>query len=191
MFENNLGDYYQSFTYEQSEVLGVVPKQANLIDKSEVYSAVLNMLKERFEIARSAAKQAYDAATNSESVAENKYDTFGLEASYLAHGQSQRVLDCEADYLAFQKWQPATFSENDEIQLGALVYLVAEDGQGDKVLFIAPIAGGLSVQVAEHSITIISPSSPVARRIWQKSIDSEVELSVAGQSIGFTVEYIG
>ncbi|MEO9656384.1 transcription elongation factor GreAB [Marinomonas sp.] len=165
-------------------------KQAKMIDKSQVYEEVLKVLAERNNTAQLAAKQAYEAATNSESVAENKYDTFGLEASYLAHGQSQRLLECQQEYLAFTKWQPDSFGSDDEIKLGALVSLLNPDLGLEKHLFIAPIAGGLSINIGDKKVLIISPSSPVARAIWHKSLDSEVELPVSGQKVSFCVEYI-
>ena len=165
-------------------------KQAKMIDKAQVYNEVLKVLAERNKTAQFAAKQAYEAATNSESVAENKYDTFGLEASYLAHGQSQRLLECEQEYLAFTKWQPESFTSKSEIKLGALVSLLDMDSGLEKHLFIAPIAGGLSISVEDKKVLIISPSSPVAKAIWHKTLDSEVDLPVSGHKVNFCVEYI-
>ncbi|MGO2356525.1 MAG: hypothetical protein ACTH58_17545 [Marinomonas foliarum] len=93
------------------------------MDKKKVYQAITDALLQRFETAKWAAKQAHDAETNEESVAENKYDTFGLEASYLAHGQSKRVLECEKDWLFFNKKTFDIFNENDAIELWCLVAL--------------------------------------------------------------------
>ncbi len=73
------------------------------MNKKEIHDAITKALLNRFKTAELAAKQAHQAATGDESVAENKYDTFGLEASYLAHGQSQRVIECEQDWLLFSK----------------------------------------------------------------------------------------
>ena len=50
-----------------------------------------------------------------ESVAETKWDTFGLENSYLAHGQSVRVAECETDLAYFRKF---SFAESDEVTDG-------------------------------------------------------------------------
>ncbi|WP_305844875.1 hypothetical protein [Photobacterium leiognathi] len=49
------------------------------------------------QAATEAAMRAYNTATDDENVAENQYDTLALEASYLAHGQAQRVEECKAD----------------------------------------------------------------------------------------------
>ena len=43
-----------------------------------------------------AARAAHAEATHEQSRAENKYDTRGLEASYLARGQSQQAAEIEA-----------------------------------------------------------------------------------------------
>ena len=42
--------------------------------------------------------------THEENIAENKYDTLGLEAAYLAQGQAQRVNEC---YLSIQQFEPS------------------------------------------------------------------------------------
>ena len=81
------------------------------MDKTKAHDAITLALLQRFETAKWAAKQAHDAAINEESVAENKYDTFGLEASYLAHGQSQRVLECQTDWQLFEKKQAVLYGD--------------------------------------------------------------------------------
>ena len=74
-----------------------------MFSRSEIEEAVLQALSNVHQDAINAAKRAHDTATGTESVAENKYDTFGLEASYLAHGQSVRVAECQADLHAYQQ----------------------------------------------------------------------------------------
>ena len=53
------------------------------------------------EIYTRAAKASHAEATAEENRAENKYDTRGLEASYLATGQANKVLELEAAIEAF------------------------------------------------------------------------------------------
>ena len=45
---------------------------------------------------RAAAQATHAAATHPDAKAENKYDTRGLEASYLAGAQQERVAELEA-----------------------------------------------------------------------------------------------
>ena len=65
------------------------------MSKDALIAAVLVRLEEDLKVAQDAARAARDAATHEESVAENKYDTFGLESAYLAEGQAKRVREIE------------------------------------------------------------------------------------------------
>jgi transcription elongation GreA/GreB family factor len=148
-----------------------------------------------------AAKRAHDTATGSESVAENKYDTFGLEASYLAHGQSVRVAQCKEDMHAYEqlfavlKHKAATGALPDvslklsnttakqvakQIALGDLVELIDENDKLSR-LFMGPSAGGLKVQTAAGSFMLITPQSPIGQKLLTREVNDEIALTVAGK----------
>lgn len=56
-------------------------------------AALINELRLRYDRAVSALSGAREAATGADTKAENKYDTRGLEASYLAAGQAEQADD--------------------------------------------------------------------------------------------------
>ena len=60
------------------------------MNKHAVLQLILEKLSVDLDIAQRAAQTAYETATDEENIAENKYDTLGLEASYLAAGQANR-----------------------------------------------------------------------------------------------------
>jgi hypothetical protein len=76
-------------------------------NKTLLLEQIVAVLEAAYESAVEAANQARDTATNGENVAENKYDTLGLEAAYLAHGQSQRAVDLKIEIAAFKNLAPA------------------------------------------------------------------------------------
>jgi hypothetical protein len=162
------------------------------MNKHDVHKVVTAALLSRYETAKWAAKQAHEAATNEESVAENKYDTFGLEASYLAHGQSQRVLECEQDWLIFDKKQPVLFKEEGEIDLWCLVTLTElESPYGtNKYFFISPCAGGLTVEISENKVYLVTPSSPVGKKLLGKLVGDAVELLQNGKQTAYEITTI-
>ncbi|RNF50021.1 transcription elongation factor GreAB [Marinomonas hwangdonensis] len=159
------------------------------MNKHDVYEAVTAALLSRYETAKWAAKQAHDAATDEESVAENKYDTFGLEASYLAHGQSKRVLECENEWHCFNKKSPILFSEGNAVELWGLVSLVRANSKSaaEKHFFISPCAGGLSVEMTNQTVYLVTPSSPVGRTLISKYVGDEVELLQNGQVMRYEI----
>lgn len=159
------------------------------MNKKDVHKAITAALLRRFETAKWAAKQAHDAATDEESVAENKYDTFGLEASYLAHGQSKRVLECESEWHCFNKKSPVLFSDDSSVELWGLVSLAHSNSNcaAAKYFFISPCAGGLSVEMSDQTVYLVTPSSPVGKTLLGKHVGDEVELLQNGQAVGYEI----
>lgn len=72
------------------------------MNKQSVYQLILQQLQDDLQIILRAAQTAYETATHEENIAENKYDTLGLEAAYLAAGQSRRVEEIRQ---ALSLWQ--------------------------------------------------------------------------------------
>ena len=60
------------------------------MDKQSLHQALLMRLRADLELLERAAHTAREAATHEESKAENKYDTRGLEASYLGRRAGSR-----------------------------------------------------------------------------------------------------
>ncbi len=147
------------------------------------------MLEQRFDTAATAARQAYEAATGKESVAENKYDTFGLEASYLAHGQSQRVLDCENDLKRFLALEFKSFQADDPIAMGALVGLVDETGKS-LTCFISPCAGGQAFSYDAKSGMLITPNSPLGKSIMGSLLEDEIKVSIGRDVKIYEITYL-
>lgn len=145
----------------------------------------MDELKRRLDTAKWAANQAHAAATSKESIAENKYDTFGLEASYLAHGQSQRVIECEEDWLELSKVEFDVVYR--QVTVWCLVQLVAIDGENmsDRYFLISSCAGGLKVEIGSALVYLVSPSSLVGQKLMGKSVGDEVKLMQSGQEITF------
>ena len=71
------------------------------MDKWLLLDAIVGEITSALDNSLAAAEEARATATNKENAAENKYDTLGLEAAYLAHGQSERVLQLEGDLAAY------------------------------------------------------------------------------------------
>lgn len=125
---------------------------------------------------KQAAIQAHETATHKENKAENKYDTLGLEAAYLAEGQAKRVAQLDKDLLSFRKLQVKHFNKNMEVGLGALVSLKT-DTNTIKYIFISPIAGGISFNYQNISIMLITESSPLGKALKNASLGDDIKLN--------------
>ncbi|KJZ10720.1 hypothetical protein TW85_19370 [Marinomonas sp. S3726] len=159
------------------------------MNKPQIIDAIVSMLEKRFETAAAAALQAYEAATDKETVAENKYDTFGLEASYLAHGQSQRVIECENDLKHFLATDFKVFREDDEIAMGALIRLTHDSG---KVMncFISPCAGGQAFECGEMNGILITPNSPMGKSLMGSFLEDEIKVAIGHETKYYEITYL-
>ncbi len=156
------------------------------MNKHAVLQLILEKLNVDLETAQRAAQTAYETATHEENIAENKYDTLGLEASYLAAGQAKRVEEIRQSLALCQNLQLRAYDDQRGIELGALVGLEKEHGR-QQWLFLAPDAAGLKVDVVGQPVTVITARSPLGKNLLGKRIDDEVEILVAGAQQHFTV----
>ncbi|MBO3277233.1 transcription elongation factor GreAB [Pseudomonas schmalbachii] len=145
------------------------------MDKQRVYRLILDKLGEDLEIALRAAKTAHDAATHEESIAENKYDTLGLEASYLAAGQARRVEEIRLALATLQNLILRDYDDQLGIQPSALVELATRDGQS-KWVFLGPDAAGLKVHLEGVEILVITPRSPLGSGLLSLHPGDELEV---------------
>ena len=150
------------------------------MNKSLLLKHILEELEALHQGAMNAAMQAYNTATHEENVAENKYDTLGLEAAYLAQGQSQRVAECEADLAEYKKLSATVFTAQTPIEIGALVLLKDELGQSQS-LFIGPAAGGVKLSFQQNAITIITLSAPLGVALRGHLVGDEIEMKIGGK----------
>ena len=156
------------------------------MNKAQLLKKILAALQTAHEGAVAAAAQAHETATNTENIAENKYDTLGLEAAYLAHGQSIRVAECADNLEAYQKLSTANFSPDTPIKVGSLVHLsrippdLAESHDTEQFVFLGPCAGGLKIDFDGREVFIITTSAPLGQAIIGRCQHDEVEITLTG-----------
>jgi transcription elongation GreA/GreB family factor len=125
-----------------------------------------------------AAQASRAEATHEQSKAENKYDTRGLEASYLARGQSKQATEIQAAIAAFEKLDARKFGVGEPIDVGAFVELEFE---GEKMAyFIGPRAGGTEVLHDKREVLVITPQSPLGEQLLGKKQGDILKLNLAG-----------
>lgn len=147
-------------------------------DKSALLAQIVQTLQHDQEVLRQAAQTAYETATAEENIAENKYDTLGLEASYLATGQARRAAEIRTALLAFQRLSLRDHEDAKGVQVGQWVTL--EDEAGDcRHFFLGPDAAGLKLMADGKPVTVITPRSPLGQQLLGKRLDEELHLSAA------------
>jgi transcription elongation GreA/GreB family factor len=159
------------------------------MNKQAVLHLIIDKLVIDLDIAQRAAQTAYETATHEENIAENKYDTLGLEASYLAAGQARRVEEIRQSLLLYRKLSLAPFDEQRGIQSGDLVTLETANGQ-TRHLFLGPDAAGLKIQYDLIAITVITARAPLGQSLLGKFEGDELEINVNGSRQSFEITQI-
>ena len=148
------------------------------MNKRLIIKKITAALTGELELYFRAAQYARAEATHEQNKAEHKYDTRGLEASYLAHGQSRQAAELEAAIVEFEKLNPRPLAAGEAIGLGALVEL--ELGGERSFYFLGPRAGGTEVTHDRKEILVITPQSPLGEQHLGKKAGDRPQLTVGG-----------
>lgn len=134
------------------------------MDKRLIIEKILARLDEEQKASLEAAKAAQAAATDPQNKAENKYDTRGLEASYLARGQALQIAEIDFARQQYGAFTPRDFAAGEPVGLGALVTI--EDGSGSsETYFYGPAAGGAELEVNGAEVIVVTAKSPLAQAL--------------------------
>ena len=147
------------------------------MNKRALIQKIVQQLASELAVYFRAAQASRAEATHEQSKPENKYDTRGLEASYLARGQSKQAAELEAAIADFEKLEVRKFGAADGIGVGALVEL--ETGGERSFYFIGPRAGGTEVVQDKKEILVITPHSPLGAQLMDKKAGDRPHLLFA------------
>ncbi|MDL5030848.1 GreA/GreB family elongation factor [Pelomonas sp. APW6] len=156
------------------------------MDKFLLQQQVLQRLAEDLQQTEAAARAAHETATHEENIAENKYDTLGLEAAYLATGQARRAEAIREAMAQWRQFRPPAYDASKGIQIGALVCLVDADDRQQQ-LFLGPLGGSMKLVSGDQIVQVISSEAPLGRALLGKCEGDEVSLQIASARQTFEV----
>ncbi len=131
------------------------------MNKQELVDQILTRLREEQRRCADAARAAQAEATDEQSKAENKYDTRGLEASYLAHGQSRQAAEIDEALQLFAALTLRDFGPGEQASAGAVLE-VEQDGMRERY-FLAPAAGGMELIADGRETLVVTGRSPLGK----------------------------
>ena len=147
-----------------------------MLEKAALRDELRAQLQAALERAEAAHAAAIEGATHAEARAENPKDTRGLEQSYLARGQAQRVGELAAAVAAIDALALRALASADPVAMSALV-TIEEDGVQQR-WFIAPAGGG---NVLGGGVAVVTPSSPLGKALLGKRAGDELEVHLPGR----------
>jgi len=158
------------------------------VNKQELMRAIIAQLVGELETFAKAARAAHAEATHEQSKAESKYDTRGLEAAYLARGQSRQAAELEQAIAKLRALPLREFGAGEETDVGAVIELYAKK---DKSLyFLLPSAGGTEVAHNGDDVLVITPESPLGQQLVGKKKGDRFQLEIAGTRSEYRVAAI-
>ncbi len=159
------------------------------MDKFLLQQQVLARLAEDLLQVEQAARAAHETATHEENIAENKYDTLGLEAAYLATGQARRAEAIRQAMATWRQFRPRPYDASQGIQLGALVCLIDANDQQQQ-LFLGPDGGSMKLVSGTETVQVISTEAPLGRAMLGKCEGDEVSMPGAPMRQPFEVLWV-
>ena len=155
------------------------------MNKALIIKQIVAGLGESLAVLQKAAQASRAEATHESSKAENKYDTRGLEASYLAGGQMRQAKEIMDAIHLYESLALKKFAAGDEIDLTALVELENDNVSG--YYFIGPKSGGLEVMVGKKEIMVITPQSPLGQNLMGKKAGEKWVAQLGGVKVKYCV----
>ncbi len=145
-----------------------------VLNKALVLERIVARLVEELDLYLRAARTAASEATDEQSKAENKYDTRGLEASYLARGQARQAVEVEQAVNQFRALSTQAATPQQAVDVGVLLEL---KGRREAFwYFVGPRAGGTEVELDGTEITVITPQSPLGQQLMGRRVGDAVKM---------------
>ncbi len=146
------------------------------MNKAHLIQAIIDVLREDFANQQNSSRQVRSAGNDAESKAEGKYDTRSTEENYLADGLARQAHATALAASAYENFTATAFDADSPIDLGALIQLAFPDGP--EWFFLGPSGGGIEITWEQHTVTVITPESPLGTQLMgKKAGDSIAALS--------------
>lgn len=153
--------------------------------KAELIAALAGHLERLAALYDAAARKTHAEATDEENRAEDKYDTRGLEASYLAQGQANQLAETVEAIAHYRRLRARTFAAGEGIDIGAYVELTA--GRECSRLFIGPCAGGTEIEFAGQTVLVLTPQSPLGRQLMGHKAGDQIAMKLGGRPVKYHI----
>jgi transcription elongation GreA/GreB family factor len=161
------------------------PFQASVLNKHTIVEKIIAALAAELDRYARSARSAHAEATDEQSKAENKYDTRGLEASYLARGQSRQAAEVAQAIEQYESLPLRQFAAEEPVDIGAIVEL---ERHGERtVYFVGPRAGGVEIDYEGRAVLVITPHSPMGQQLVGHRQGARLHITIGGSRDSYRV----
>lgn len=161
--------------------------------KTALRTSLIKALQAALSSAHAAYRAAIEGATHAEAKAENSKDTRGLEQSYVARGQAQRVAELETGLAAVTTMTIEPHHQG-PVRIGSLAVLRDQQTGRTASYWIAPAGGGTNLledsPPGPHELIVLTPQSPLGRALLTRNVGDEITLGEGTTQRVFDLEAI-
>src|SRR5947208_1049832 len=155
------------------------------MNKTPLVNQLIATLKENLSVLEKAARASHAEATHESSKAENKYDTRGLEAAYLAGGQARQAKEILDSIKLYQSLRLRDFGPGDPVDVSAVVKLETENSPA--LYLNGPKSGGLEVEYEREEIVVVTPQSPLGQNLVGKKEGERWKANLGGSVVKYHI----
>ncbi|MFK7825877.1 MAG: hypothetical protein AB8G05_17120 [Oligoflexales bacterium] len=142
-------------------------------EKIQLLGLIIKSLETEFAAIIKSAESAYQGATHEDAVSKSKYETHGLELSYLAGSQFERARVLKQQIMSLSNKVFKTFKNSDEIAAEALVTMQASENRKYHYL-VYSLGAGLKLDLLGKTIQVISPQSAIGNELIGAFLDDDI-----------------
>jgi transcription elongation GreA/GreB family factor len=163
------------------------------MEKAALVAQLIEKLRASAQVAETesnaAADEARDGATPGERVESSRS---ALEFSRMARAQALRARELRAGIEALAEFRPKPLARGARVELGALVEVEDEAGNG-QTLFLAPVGAGeeLVGPGGDGFFTVVTPKSPIGSAVLGKREGDAASTRIRGETREWTVVWVG
>src|SRR4051794_15340155 len=180
-----MGLVFASLKHERPSRPPIPNRYSHRMKKAQLLKRIVASLLDSLDVLERAARASHEEATHESSKAENKYDTRGLEAAYLAGGQARQAREILESIKVYGSLPVKEFGSEDLIELSAMVELETEGAIG--WYFIGPRSGGLEVEYQGTEVMVITPQSPLGQQLTGKKAGQRWTTKFNGSRIDYRI----
>ena len=143
------------------------------MSKQQIVKRVAAQIKQQLDTMQEAARVSHEASTGEDAKAESKYDTRGLEASYLADAQAEQCQILTRSLHIFESLTLDDLPAGSSVEPGALV-----EGTLDGNIcyyLLTPCAGGITIEHDGFDLTTLSPDAPLYQNLLDCNVGEKLE----------------
>jgi len=161
------------------------------LDKRKLLDAIFARVAGQLDTLVQSQRSSQAGATHEETRAEDPKDTRATEASYLARGLAERVEQLRGQLDRLRALDLLDFGADSPAGLGALVRVKEEKAEpeqkadeeaegpgGSMTYFLLPAGGGESIVFLGTEVRVLSPSSPLGRKLLGAGVGDEFEIDL-------------